>query len=65
MIDAVAILVSCFVLALVVIRAIRLDSSLPWFAPLGVVKPVQTTQKNDTTRVTDNGMLSDKRADND
>jgi hypothetical protein len=35
MTDAFAILLSCIVLAIVVLRAIRLDARLPWFEPLG------------------------------
>jgi hypothetical protein len=34
MIDILAILASCGLLVVIVRRAIRLDKSLPWFAPL-------------------------------
>ena len=35
MTDGLAILLSCCMLAFVIIRAIRLDARLPWFEPIG------------------------------
>jgi hypothetical protein len=60
MIDALAILLSCGVLALVVMRAVKLDASLPWFVPLGGAKPDMTTAKPEPVRVVRGGMLKDK-----
>lgn len=67
MIDAFAILVSCFALAFVILRAIRLNSLLPWFEPLGGRKqPGATKVPDKAARETGirQGMLSATKNDN-
>jgi hypothetical protein len=65
MTEGFAILISCCLLAYVVLRAIKLDARLPWFEPLGRPKPradlpVVSTEPPVARR---QGMLSDSRND--
>ena len=65
MTDALAILVSCCMLAFVVIRAIKLDARLPWFEPLGGRRPGATAPDGAVApkTVPHQGMLSSTKND--